>query len=131
MDDNHIIGVFNRSSMASTWTEYLCMEVSPNGSVTLTSKSREVLTDHVHWTSNDVVWPEGFDPNDENCDEQPWPVSIDGTEIVACEDGIYLGDDLGQHSDGSSATFKPGETEAAEQYVEDDQGSAEKATRQD
>lgn len=118
IDDNRIIGVFNCSNMASSWTEYLCMEVSPDGSVTLTSKSREVLGADWSLENDDVVWPEGFDPVTEDCDEQPWPVSIGGKEVAACEDGIYLGTALLPHSDGSTATFKPGESDAAEEWVQ-------------
>lgn len=116
MDDNHIIGVFHCSNMASTWTEYLCMEVLPDGSLELTSKSREVLgADGA--LGDDVVWPEGFDPEDEDCDNQPWPISIGGKQVVTCEDGIYLGAELGPHSDGSSATFEPGESVEAVNWV--------------
>lgn len=93
------------------------MEVSANGSVTLTSKSREVLGDDASLDGHDVVWPAGFDPADEDYDERPWPVSIGGKEVVACEDGIYLGAELLPHSDGSTATFNPGESGAAEEWV--------------
>ncbi|MDX8463984.1 hypothetical protein, partial [Mesorhizobium humile] len=65
----------------------------------------------------DVVWPKGFDPDDEDRDEPPWPVSIGGKEVAACEDGIYLGATLLPHSDGSTATFNPGESGAAEEWV--------------
>lgn len=117
VDQEHIIGTFNISTMASRWTEYLCMEVATDGSVTLTSKSREVLGADWSLEDDDVVWPDGFDPDDEDCDDRPLPVSIGGKKVIDLEDGCYLGDKLLPHSDGATATFKPGNSDAAANWV--------------
>jgi hypothetical protein len=117
VDQEHIIGTFNFSTMASSWTEHLCMEVAKDGSLTLTSKSREVLGADGSLSDNDVVWPDGFDPDDEDCDDRPLPVSIGGKKVVDLEDGFYLGEELLPHSDDATATFYPGDSEAAADWV--------------
>jgi len=68
----------------------------------------------------DVEWPEGFDPNSiEDYDEIPDPVAINGKKIMGVEDGIYLGDKLLPHGGNSSATFRPGDADAAVAWVLD------------
>ena len=117
MGQDEVIAVCRCSNMASSWTEYLCMEIAPDGSVTLTSKSHKVLGFYGEVPDEEIVWPEGFDPEDEDCDERPLPVSIYGMKVADVEDGIYVGEALQPHSDDSTATFKPGEAVKAVDWV--------------
>ena len=100
------------------------MEVSADGSVTLTSKSHEVLGS-AGFLGDGVVWPEGYDPDADSDDEPPLPISIGGEKVVACEDGCYLGSGLGPHSDDSTATFKRGEWQEAQEWLLQYYGSAD------
>jgi hypothetical protein len=93
------------------------MTSSRDGSITLVSKSREVLGADSMLDDQDVEWPEGFDPDDEDCADIPWPISINGKEVVDCEDGIYLGAELLPHGEASPVTFKRGEWKAAKEWV--------------
>lgn len=123
MDDARIIGAFPCSNRASTWTEYLCMTELPVGFIRLASKSREVLCDDGSLEDHTVVWPDGYDPDDEDCDEQRWPVSIDGKLVVEFEDGIYLGEEL-EPIDGAAATFARGDWSEARRWILDHYESA-------
>ncbi len=118
VDQDSIVAEFACSNRMSTWTEYLCLTSSvPGRSITLESKSREVLGSEETLASQDVAWPDGFDPDDEDCGDRPWPLAINGKQVVACEDGYYLGSNLELHSDGAAATFTWNDWKAAERWI--------------
>lgn len=114
-----VIATAHFSTMASSWTEYLCMEVCPDGRVELSSQGHEVLG-YGDWFDGEVVWPEGFDPekyDPEEGGDMPLPVSVGGQKIIQMEDGAYLGEGMRPHSDDSTTTFQPGEVEEAREWL--------------
>lgn len=58
MAEECIIGEFYCCGLTDCRTEYLCMQREPDGTVTLTRKSR-ILLGSEGWFDGDVVWPEG------------------------------------------------------------------------
>jgi len=124
MDKERVIGEFECANMVSSWTEYLCMEMHPDGSVTLTSKGPVVLGGYGD-LDGEVVWPEGYEPEDDEeydpeageDDERPLPVSIGGKEVVSYNEGMYFGSELVPSYDDSMATFKQGESQEARKWV--------------
>jgi hypothetical protein len=124
MDEERVIAAFEQATLASCWTDYLCMEARQDGSIKFTMKGREVLAMAGELDSFNVVWPDGYDPDNDEAGECPWPISIDGNEVVACEDGIYLGKKLVPKDDGATTTFGPKENEEARKWVLENYGDA-------
>jgi hypothetical protein len=62
-----ILGPLEFHGAIDAWTEYLCMERLPDGSLELSSRSRELLGYGHDWWLGEVVWPAGHNP-DENED---------------------------------------------------------------
>ena len=75
-----------RSPSVDAWTEYLCLEILPDRRVAITSRSAEPLMGK-GWEAGEVVWPEGYDP--ENDDGDTLPISVGG-KTVAGRDGDFL-----------------------------------------
>ncbi len=50
-------------------------------------------------------------------DEPPMPISIGGKAVFSYEDCVYLGEELVPRFDGEAETFKPGEYQAARDWV--------------
>ena len=75
-----------RSPSVDAWTEYLCLEILPDRRVAITSRSAEPLMGK-GWEAGEVVWPEEYDP--ENDDGDTLPISVGG-KTVAGRDGDFL-----------------------------------------
>jgi len=109
------------SGATDGWTEYLCIEVLPDGQVELSSRSAEVLMrlgDEV----DDVVWPDGYDPDDgEPDDDEPDDeillVSVGGKRVAGWDGEYILGEKLVPHGDDATACFVKGETEEARAWL--------------
>ena len=128
MDNLLTLGVFECSTRASCWNEHLFLEFLPDGKFAITRKAHEYLAmeaDVDYGDASGVVWPEGYDPDEENTDQcSQWPISIGGKEVFAFEDGCYLGRDLVPIDDNATVTFQPGEIEQARAWLRDDYGDA-------
>ena len=106
------------STPADSWTEYLCLDKSDAENIELSTRAREGLA-HISALDDDVVWPEGYDPeHSEENDDDVLPVSIGGKRVWGCEGEILLGCDLVPITDTASAQFTAGEIEAAQAWLE-------------
>jgi hypothetical protein len=84
--DVRILETIQQSSMASTWTEHLCIHRTPDGKWCLDIRGYEVVGE-----TNEF--------EDENGD---LPNQIDGKEVVGTEDEYVVVDHLVPHSDSYS-----------------------------
>ena len=97
------------------WTEYLCLEILPDRRVTITSRSAEPLMGG-GWEAGEVVWPEGYDP--ENDDGDTLPISVGGKTVAGRDGDFLVGEELLPHSDDATVTFSPGQQAAARSWLE-------------
>ncbi len=96
------------SSVASSWTEHLCLQRSGDH-VILSSCGYEVLAE---------VQPFGVENADGDV-EYELPDTVDGKTVVGIEDGEYvIGGDLVPHDDDAEITLEPGDIEAAREWLE-------------
>ena len=127
MGEHEIIAETECSGMTDSWTEYLCLEHHPDGSVTLSSMVYDILSYEGDF-EGEVVWPEGavpenYDPEtnryeyDPDLEDQPLPISIAGKPVGGFEDGSYIGTELVLPHDEATATFKPGEGLKAREWA--------------
>ena len=85
--------------------EYLCLEILPDRRVAITSRSAEPLMGK-GWEAGEVVWPEGYDP--ENDDGDTLPISVGGKTVAGRDGDFLVGEELLPHSDDATVTFSPG-----------------------
>jgi hypothetical protein len=98
------------------WTEYLCMEILPDGRVELTSRSREPLAT-ADWTAGAVVYPDGVDPDDDT-EGEVLPLTIAGKPVWGRDGDFLVGEDMLPHSDDATAIFEGGESTSARDWLE-------------
>jgi len=72
-----------QSTMASTWTEFLCLQELPGRGWRLDIRSYEVIGDASEYMDEDGDLPE----------------EIEGAEVVGTEDGLVVINSLVQHSE--------------------------------
>ena len=73
-----IVEMRELSTMASSWTEYLCLERTDQQNYTLSVRGYEILG-------------ELSDFYDEKIGDHKIPSEINGSEVVRCEDGYIVG----------------------------------------
>lgn len=95
------------STPASSWTEYLCIEVR-DGAVILSSRGYEVLGE----ASDYEVESEDGET------EYEIPDVIDGQTVGGIEDGLIIGSELVPQDDEAQILLKPGQIEAAQEWLE-------------
>jgi hypothetical protein len=83
MNDIKIVDSVEQSTMASTWTEHLCLHQMSDGKWCLDIRSFEVVGE-----ANDFADEDGDLPD-----------NIDGQEVVGTEDGYVVVNNLILHSD--------------------------------
>lgn len=76
-----IVEMRELSTMASSWTEYLCLERIDEENYTLSVRGYEVLGELI-------------DFYDEDIGDYKVPSEIDGSEVVRCEEGYIVGGEL-------------------------------------
>jgi hypothetical protein len=106
-------GEFHGSTDA--WTEYLCLEILPDRRVTITSRSAELLMGE-GWEAGKVVWPQGYDPD--NNDRDTLPISVGGKAVAGRDGDFVVGEELVPHSDDATATFGAGQQAAARSWLD-------------
>ncbi len=84
------------SGFLDAWWEYLCLRRLPDGRVEVSSRSRELLGYENQWFG-DPVWPEGYDPEDD--DRDVLPVTVGGKAVFGRDGCGVVGEDLLPHSD--------------------------------
>jgi hypothetical protein len=97
------------------WTEYLCLEVLPDLRVVITSRSAVLLMGE-GWEAGEIVWPEGYDPENDNGDTLP--ISVGGKAVAGRDGDFLVGEELLPHSDDATAMFIPGQQAAAQSWLE-------------
>lgn len=102
--------------MIDAWTEYLCMERLSDGTVELSSRSRELLG-YDDWWLGAVVWPEWYNLDDN--DGGVLPLSVAGKLVWGQDGDGIVGHDLVPHDDGAVAVFQPGRCQEARVWLED------------
>ena len=80
-----VINSGEQSTMASTWTEYLCIEKLTKDDFELSIRSYEVLGEAIDYSDEDGEWD--------------LPDEIDGMKVMGLEDEYVVGGNLVLHSD--------------------------------
>ena len=102
------------SGAIDAWREYLCLNRLPDGSLEISSRSRELLGYENEWFG-DPVWPEGYDLDGDDYDVLP--VTVGGKRVLGRDGCGVVGEDLQPHTDDSVAVFRPGEIANAEEWL--------------
>lgn len=87
------------------WTEFLCLQENPDGTITLSSCSRKMLA-------------EARDYSDED-GEQSLPEYIDGERVWGVDGDFVVGEQLVPHSDDAVVILSHGDVEEARVWLED------------
>jgi hypothetical protein len=96
------------------------MERLPDGGVELSSRSFELLGYEKTWWAGEVIWPEGYDPNADDADQEDvLPLSVDGKLVRGRDGDGIVGNELLPHDDDSVVTFRHGELEDAHEWLEE------------
>lgn len=77
----HILEQKTKSSMVSSWTEYLCLQMLADNMFELSMRSYEVIGDLSSYY-------------DEEADDYVIPDQIDGQKVAGVEDGYIVGGEL-------------------------------------
>lgn len=80
-----VINSGEQSTMASAWTEYLCIEKLTKNDFKLSIRSYEVLGQAIDYSDEDGEWD--------------LPDEIDGMKVMGLEDEYVVGGNLVLHSD--------------------------------
>ena len=67
------------------------------------------------WEAGEVVWPEGYDP--ENGDGDTLPISVGGKSVAGRDGDFLVGEELLLHSDDATVTLSPGQQAAARSWL--------------
>jgi hypothetical protein len=102
MEDVKIVASVEQSTMASTWTEHLCLHRTSEGKWCLDIRGFEVIGEASEFED----------------DEGELPEEIDGQEVVGTEDGFIIINNLVLHSDAYPAYefYKFDETKFEEMF---------------
>ena len=111
-----ILGPLEFHGAIDAWTEYPCMRRLADGSLELSSRSRELLG-YENWWLGEVVWPEGHDP-DEN-EGGVLPLTVAGKHVLGRDGDGVVGRDLVLHSDEAVAAFCSGHRREARAWLEE------------
>jgi hypothetical protein len=114
-----ILGSFRFSGFTDSWTEYLCLKRLPNDGVELSSRSYELIGYGSTWWDGEPVWPEGYDPDADDADQDVLPVSVGGKLVTGRDGDAIQGEKLVPHDDDAIVTFRQGEFEDALRWLED------------
>lgn len=98
------------------WTEHLCVEVLPDRRVELSSRSAEPLMGD-GWEAGEVVWPDDYDPDDDEAGDDVLPVSVGGKRVAGKDGDFIVGEELMPHSDDAVAIFDRGQVEEAREWL--------------
>ena len=112
-----ILGPFEFHGGMDAWSEYLCMERMPDGSLELSSRSRELLGYGVDWRLGEVVWQESYNPDEnEGCD---LPLTVAGKAVWVRDGHGVVGRKLVPHTDEAVAVFRPSQCRDARAWLEE------------
>jgi hypothetical protein len=111
-----ILGSLEFHGMIDAWTEYLCMEKLADGTVELSSRSRELLG-YNDWWLGEVVWPEGYNLDDN--DGGVLPLTVAGKSVWGKDGDGIVGHDLVPHQDGAVAVFRSGQSADCRAWLEE------------
>ena len=113
-----ILGPLEFRGMTDAWTEYLCIEQLADGGVELSSRSRELLG-YGDWWLGDVVWPDGYVPDQDNPDaDAVLPLTVAGKAVFGRDGDGIVGHELVPHSDDAVAVFRPEQSADARAWPE-------------
>jgi hypothetical protein len=112
-----ILGPLEFSGAIDAWTEYLCMERLADGSLELSSRSKELLG-YGDWWDGEVVWPEGYNPDDPDTDEDVLPLTVGGKTVSGRDGDGIIGHELVPHNDDAVAVFRRGQSEDARVWLQ-------------
>lgn len=107
-NDLTIITWREASSMASAWTEYLCVRRLSTGRARLEICQYEALAENSFF--------------DDDGNELPIPTHIDGKKVVTVEDGYVVGGDLAcndVHDAAQAFEFKTGDKARVNKWLSD------------
>jgi hypothetical protein len=118
-DGMEVLGALQFSGFTDAWTEYLCLERLADGGVELSSRSFELLGYGRDWFG-EPVWPEGYDPDADDADQDILPLSVGGKFVKERDGDATRGHELVPHNynDDAVATFRRGEFEEALNWLE-------------
>jgi|SRR5271166_1137149 len=121
MIDMVILGPLEFHGAIDAWTEYLCIERLTDGSLELSSRSRELLGYCGDWRLGEVVWPEGYSPDadDPDQDVDVLPLTVAGKLVWGRDRDGVVGHKLFPHSNDAVAVFRRGQSRDARVWLED------------
>ena len=88
-DGVEILGSVEFSGCLDAWTECLCLKRLPDGGIELSSRRFVLLRYEGEWFGKPVVWPEGYDADVDDADQDVLPISVGGT-LVRGRDGCGI-----------------------------------------
>ena len=88
-----------------SWTEYLCLEEHGDGSISLSSRSREYLAERSEYVDED--------------DKEHIPAEIDGQRVWGCDGDYIVGENLLPRDDDAEITVARGEFDKAREWLEE------------
>jgi hypothetical protein len=115
MSDMVILGPLEFHGAIDARAEYLCVERLADGSLELSSRSRELLGYSGDWFG-EPVWPEECNPD---LDEDALPLTVGGKSVSGRDGDGVVGHELAPHTDEAVAVFRPGQSQEARVWLED------------